>query len=92
MHEDLYEFASDLLPAHAAAKRIGLAASTLAKLRCWGGGPEFLKLGRKVVYRRAALEQWLADRVVNNTSDAARLPPRLAANPRRSAREARRES
>jgi hypothetical protein len=37
----------------AAAKFTGLAVATLAKLRCIGGGPAYLKLGRKVVYRAA---------------------------------------
>jgi hypothetical protein len=41
--------------AAAAAALTGLAVATLAKLRCIGGGPEYLKLGRKVVYRRSDL-------------------------------------
>ena len=68
---------ADILLPIDAARCVGLAVSTLSKLRCWGGGPEFLKLGRKVVYRRAALDEWLAARVARNTSDAARLPARL---------------
>ena len=68
---------SDILSPSDAARCVGLPVSTLGKLRCWGGGPEFLKLGRKVAYRRAALDEWLAARVVRNTSDAARLPARL---------------
>jgi hypothetical protein len=65
------------LPPREASKHTGLAEATLAKLRCWGGGPEYLKLGRKIVYRRAALDAWLAARAARNTSDAARLPKRL---------------
>jgi hypothetical protein len=62
----------------AAAKLIGLAVATLAKLRCLGGGPAYLKLGRKVVYRRADLADWLrARRVANTTQAAIRLPRRL---------------
>jgi predicted DNA-binding transcriptional regulator AlpA len=68
---------NDILSPSDAARCVGLAVSTLGKLRCWGGGPEFLKLGRKVAYRRAALDEWLAARVARNTSDAARLPARL---------------
>jgi hypothetical protein len=63
----------------AAAALTGLAASTLAKLRCVGGGPPFIKLGRKVLYRRADLADWLNARRVANTCEAALLlPPRLA--------------
>jgi hypothetical protein len=65
-----------LLPRDAASY-IGLAPSTLAKLRCWGGGPEYLKLGRKIVYERGPLDAWREKRRVMNTSDAARVPHRL---------------
>jgi predicted DNA-binding transcriptional regulator AlpA len=53
-----------------AAKMLGLAASTLAKLRLNGNGPLYCKLGRRVLYRRADLERWLETRTARNTSDA----------------------
>jgi hypothetical protein len=40
------------------------------------GGPEYLKLGRKVVYRRSDLAKWLNARVVANTTEAANSLPR----------------
>jgi predicted DNA-binding transcriptional regulator AlpA len=49
---------------------LGLATSTLAKLRLKGNGPTYCKLGRRVVYRRADLEQWLESRTARDTSDA----------------------
>jgi len=54
----------------AAALFVGLSGSTLAKLRLNGNGPVYCKLGRRVVYRPADLEQWLQSRVVRDTSDA----------------------
>jgi excisionase family DNA binding protein len=61
-----------------AAKVLGLAPSTLAKLRLFGNGPTYCKLGRRVVYRREDLEAWLASRIARDTSDAdARLPRSL---------------
>jgi predicted DNA-binding transcriptional regulator AlpA len=67
-----------VLDAVAAASFTGLAVATLAKLRCIGGGPEYLKLGRKVVYRRSDLANWLnARRVANTTQAAISFPPRL---------------
>jgi hypothetical protein len=67
------------IPAAVAAAFLGLAPSTLAKLRSVGGGPPFIKLGRKVVYRTSDLAHWLYARRVTNTSEAAlSLPPRLA--------------
>jgi len=66
------------LAADEAAKILGLAPSTLAKLRLSGNGPVYCKLGRRVVYRQEDLEAWLESRVVRNTSDAdARLPKGL---------------
>jgi predicted DNA-binding transcriptional regulator AlpA len=66
------------LSACEAAKAVGLAPSTLAKLRLSGNGPDYYKLGRRVVYRGEDLEAWLANRVARNTSDAdARLPKSL---------------
>jgi hypothetical protein len=65
------------LSAREAAQHTGLSAATLAKLRCWGGGPEYLKLGRRVMYERHVLDAWVDRRRARNTSDAARLPRRL---------------
>jgi hypothetical protein len=65
----------------AAASFIGLAVSTLAKLRCTGGGPEYLKLGRKVAYRRSDLVEWGNARRVSNTTEAALSVPRRLSDP-----------
>jgi predicted DNA-binding transcriptional regulator AlpA len=67
-----------MLDADAAAAFTGLAVATLAKLRCLGGGPAYIKLGRRVLYRRADLSEWLSARRVANTTEAAlSLPRRL---------------
>jgi excisionase family DNA binding protein len=42
-----------------AASYLGLSPSYLNKLRCTGGGPYFVKLGRRVLYRKADLDSWL---------------------------------
>jgi len=55
----------------AAAQNLGLAVSTIQKLRLRGGGPKFLKLGRAVRYRVADLESWLDARVLGSTSEQA---------------------
>lgn len=46
----------------------GLSRSTLEKLRVFGGGPPYLKLGRTVRYRPADLDHWLVERLVESTS------------------------
>ncbi len=61
---------SAVLNARDAAHFLGLAESTLAKLRLNGNGPVYCKLGRRVVYRRADLEAWLQSRTVRDTTDA----------------------
>lgn len=50
----------------------GLAAAYLEKLRCVGGGPRFLKYGRRAVrYIKHDVDVWMAAHVVCNTSEAA---------------------
>lgn len=50
----------------------GLAEKTLEGLRCKGGGPRFVRYGRKAVrYLIADLDSWMADHTVASTSEAA---------------------
>jgi predicted DNA-binding transcriptional regulator AlpA len=53
-----------------AADHVGLSKSTLDKLRVYGGGPLYLKLGRRVVYDAIDLDTWLAGKRVANTTQA----------------------
>jgi len=59
-----------VVTAKVAARYVGLSESTLAKLRLNGNGPVYCKLGRRVVYRPADLDQWLESRTARDTSDA----------------------
>jgi hypothetical protein len=49
------------------------AEATLTKLRCVGGGPTFLRFGRRVYYRPSALNAWASQRTreLRHTSEAA---------------------
>jgi predicted DNA-binding transcriptional regulator AlpA len=60
----------DVLHVTDAARYVGLSKSSLDK-RCHGGGPLFLKLGRRVVYDRLDLDHWLAGKKVANTGERA---------------------
>jgi predicted DNA-binding transcriptional regulator AlpA len=57
------------LTVQVAAKYTGVSASTLNKLRVYGTGPVFLKIGRRVAYDRADLDTWLQGKRRNSTSD-----------------------
>jgi hypothetical protein len=60
-----------------AAKYIGVAESTLEKMRVTGTGPEFEKPADKVVvYSIPALEEYLAQRRARSTSETGRQTPR----------------
>ena len=49
----------------------GLAASTLEKKRVTGGGPKFVRYGRKAVrYLVADLDNWMANYTVSSTSQS----------------------
>jgi len=52
-----------------AAAYTGISASTLNKLRVYGGGPMFLKLGQRVVYSSDDLDSWLASKRCRSTSE-----------------------
>lgn len=52
-----------------AASYCGSSSSTLEKLRIYGGGPAFSKLGRRVVYRKTDLDAWLEQNRRQSTSD-----------------------
>ena len=58
-----------VLSVQEAATRVGLSKPTLDKLRVYGDGPAFLKLGRRVVYDPADLDRWLASHRRHSTSD-----------------------
>ncbi|GEP61291.1 hypothetical protein RSO01_84570 [Reyranella soli] len=50
-----------------------VAKATLAQLRCHGGGPEFIKFRRRVLYKPSALRAWVSStaRTAENTSQLA---------------------
>jgi predicted DNA-binding transcriptional regulator AlpA len=52
-----------------AAKLLGISISTLAKMRLYGTGPGYSKLGRRVVYRLEELEAWIAANRYESTSE-----------------------
>ena len=49
------------------------AVGTLAQKRVHGGGPQYVKFGRRVLYKPSALREWIEGqaRVLTNTSQAA---------------------
>lgn len=52
-----------------AAEYVGVSKSLLDKLRCYGGGPAYAKLGTTVVYQAADLDAWVAARRVEPAND-----------------------
>lgn len=59
--------------AHLTERGFPIAEATLAKYRTLGGGPTFLRYGRRILYRPSALADWIASRTreLRNTSEAA---------------------
>ncbi len=58
-----------VLDAGETAKRLGLSVSTLAKMRLYGTGPVYSKLGRRVVYQLEDLEIWISANRFQSTSE-----------------------
>jgi hypothetical protein len=48
-----------------AARFLGLRPQTLYNKRCYGRGPVYYKIGRRVLYRLADLEKYLAEHRVD---------------------------
>jgi hypothetical protein len=51
-----------------AASYTSLSKSSLDKLRVYGGGPLYIKVGARVVYDRVDLDTWLVGKKIANTS------------------------
>ncbi|MGH8503835.1 MAG: helix-turn-helix transcriptional regulator [Gammaproteobacteria bacterium] len=54
-----------------AANFTRLSPRTLERMRLTGTGPRYSKAGRRVIYSRRAIEEWLEKRTYKSTSDAA---------------------
>ena len=54
-----------------AAVYLGLSKSTMDKLRHFGGGPRYFKLGRTIIYDVADLDAWCNERAATSTWQAA---------------------
>ena len=52
----------DLIPEADYAAQRGVSVRTVQRERAQRIGPPFIKIGRKIYYRPAAIEQWLIDR------------------------------
>lgn len=57
------------LRTEAAAKYLNLSVSSLAKMRVYGNGPAYSKLGRVCVYSVTDLEAWLDSKRHLSTSE-----------------------
>lgn len=68
------------IPVAEAATYLGVSKSCLDKHRVHGGGPAYLKIGRRVVYDLNDLEEFAAGRRLRNTSDVG-LPSSIAPSP-----------
>lgn len=54
-----------------ASARIGVPVSSLQKMRMRGNGPPFAKIGQRVRYRVADLQDFVDAHLVRSTSEAA---------------------
>ena len=64
-----------LLTTAEASEYLRLSARTLESWRLHGGGPRYVKLGARVLYRQGDLEAWVSDQARTSTSDPGPLPP-----------------
>ena len=55
-----------------AAKFLNSNPRTLERWRTEGNGPRFVKVGRRVHYRRESLDAWIAKQERSNTAETSR--------------------
>lgn len=60
---------SEFMTTGEVASLLRLSDNTLRVARMKGTGPAFVKLGRRVVYRRTDVEAWLAARARRHTGE-----------------------
>jgi hypothetical protein len=58
-----------------AGELLGISGKTLANLRVSGGGPPFVEIGARIVYRPADLDEWAKTRRRKSTTEAQRFRP-----------------
>jgi excisionase family DNA binding protein len=58
-----------------AAEYLRSSPSTLAKLRVYGGGPHFCRIGKAIRYRRSDLDAFMSARRVRSTSEPMIVEP-----------------
>ncbi len=54
-----------------AADYLGVSKSFLDKARIYGGGPQYMRFGRSIVYSTADLDEWARSCTVANDNVAA---------------------
>ena len=59
----------ELLPPDSVAALVSISIVTLTRWRRLGTGPRFVKVGRRIVYRRGAVEAWLGSREFASTAE-----------------------
>ncbi len=59
----------EVLDVRRASHIVGLSPSTLNTLRSRGGGPPYVKMGRRVFYRVSDLRAWRDARLRSNTAE-----------------------
>jgi hypothetical protein len=69
MSANLADFPPRYLRTPEAARFLGLSGRTLEKHRTYGTGPDYRKLGGRVVYALDDLQAWANRGVVTSTSD-----------------------
>jgi excisionase family DNA binding protein len=57
-----------------AAVYVPAAKSTLDKLRVTGGGPRFIKIGKRVLYDTTDIDDWMEAQKRSSTADSGTTP------------------
>lgn len=59
----------DLISTKQAAREFGLSIAWFERQRWKGTGPEYIKIGSRVLYNRGYLKQWFLQHIVTTATD-----------------------
>lgn len=69
--QDIEKLEGALLTTKEAADFLGVTPRFLENRRCIGGGPQYVRISRRVVrYRRADLDRWIQEKIKSSTWEA----------------------
>jgi hypothetical protein len=67
--------AAEYLPESALCEQYPFSPRTVQRWRATGDGPPYIRVGRRILYRRSDVEEWLSSQTFRHRADELRRAP-----------------